>query len=668
MPLKINAKTITGIIGEKLSSKKDLCSDVHLLAGVIGEMAHANITASGGSAFRQHLLTAITKGISAGNRLLDDECAGALDVSAINALERFAVLHFTSVQRSFLRGLESVVGTIDFDADGRPPEAAPRTQGSRNLQHDIQRAIELVLNLDVPYTLSVNPSSQLGMYFKELVGIISGIIGILKGGWANSSSLNASIEIAMADYASWSSDGTAAAARVKSYLNYEQQQISRSIVSDDVQGLSVALQDWLRANTAMSDHKKEMWRAYRRTLSELPDGKDTMFAENFGVRKVFVQPLATYRVAGVKNDYETPIVADVAGLIGTLISDRTEGDDLILLAGGPGSGKSTLCRILASELAANENVHPVFLRLRRLQESHDIRGFIETELQGMGLIDKVSDLASVPNLVLILDGFDELVMASRAKLREFFNALKEDLSTGPLRHAKAIVSGRDTLFPSGAGLPMGAHLVSLQPFDTSRIAAWGSKWRDQHTQETAQSFYPETLVSQKKTPGLKPSPLEHLVSWPLTLHLVARAHTSGSIALDLNKADQVDKAVLYRSIVADTAVRQEDQAGGRNRLNPQQMRRFVRAIAWEMYSTGREALDVSEGLPILRSIYPGATESDLSELADVTIVNQPELTKGEETGFEFVHKSFSEYFAAETIANKIEEVCFKVVEWGAEEK
>jgi hypothetical protein len=131
---------------------------------------------------------------------------------------------------------------------------------------------------------------------------------------------------------------------------------------------------------------------------------------------------------------------------------------------------------------------------------------------------------------------------------------------------------------------------------------------------------------------------------------------------------QFEKAVLYRSIVADTALRQEHQAGGRGRLDPAQMRQFVRAIAWEMYSSGREALDVSEGLPILRSILPGATDADLAELADVTIVNQPELTKGEETGFEFVHKSFSEYFAAEQIAIGIERACFQSEQWGADEK
>jgi hypothetical protein len=87
----------------------------------------------------------------------------------------------------------------------------------------------------------------------------------------------------------------------------------------------------------------------------------------------------------------------------------------------------------------------------------------------------LADLGTVPNIVLILDGFDELVMASRSKLREFFNALKEDLSTGPLRRAKAIISGRDTLFPNGVGLPIGAHVISLVPFDRERIAAWGEK-------------------------------------------------------------------------------------------------------------------------------------------------------------------------------------------------
>lgn len=660
MPLRINATSIVGIVDEKLP-KNDFSRDVHRLVDVLRNIIKID-PATTSVDFQRGILGEITAGVSASNRLLDDFLGSAIYVSAINALERFAILHYVSVQRAFLKGLEEAVVAIKFDP--KVQDAPIRPEKARLPHHDLHRAVEHCLSVDVPYTLTINPASQLGDYYLEQFRSVANMLGHVLSGWKSPREFSSSIELAMTEYKNWASCGSVAVRSVTSYLNYEQQSAPRTVVNDDVHGISVALHDWLRANTDMSQRKKEMWQAYRRTLSELPDGKDTMFDENFGVRKVFVQPLASYQVAGVKHRSEPPIITDVAGLVGTLISDRTEGEDLILLAGGPGSGKSTLCRILASELAANDNVHPVFLRLRRLQESSDIRGFIESQLQALGLIDRVADLALVPNLVLILDGFDELVMASRTKLREFFNALKEDLSTGPLRHAKAIVSGRDTLFPNGNGLPMGAHLISLQPFDRNRIAAWSKKWRDQHELNTAQNFFPETLVAEQGGRGRTSSPLEHLVSWPLTLHLVARAHTSGSINLDPKKADQVEKAVLYKSIVADTALRQDDQTGGRNRLTPDQMRRFVRAIAWEMYSTGREALDVTEGLPILRSILPGATESDLSELADVTIVNQPELTKGEETGFEFVHKSFSEYFAAETIATRIEEACFKVAEWG----
>lgn len=667
MPFRVNPQTIIGIVDEKLTNKPELRTDARTLAAVMQTVAHIDPADCDSASFKRHLQEAVVAAISAAGRLLDDASVSALQASSITPLDRFAVLHFASVQRAVLRGLESVVGKIDYETEKAGAESGFRSPNPRSLYEEIRRTTDLVMGFDVPYTLAVNPASQLGSYYGEQVRAFSALIGLLRGGWRGGGEFSKSIELAMREYSAWASSRTSAAEAVRSYLNYEQQQAQRNIIADDVRGLSVALQNWLHANDTLSERRKQKWQAYRETLSKLPDEKSTMFDESFGVRKVFVQPVATYKVAGVKGTSDAP-VADVAGLIGTLISDRIQGDDLILLAGGPGSGKSTLCRVLAAELAANEEVHPVFLRLRRLQESHDVRGFIETHLQSLGLIDRVADLASVSNLVLILDGFDELVMASRTKLREFFNALQEDLSTGPLRHAKAIVSGRDTLFPNGQGLPTGAHVISLQPFDRSRIAAWGAKWREQHSRDTAKSFYPENLVSQDRSQGQKSSPLEHLVSWPLTLHLVARAHTSGSINLKPDNADQVEKAVLYRSIVADTALRQDQQAGGRGRLNPQQMRKFVQAIAWEMYSTGREALDVSEGLPILRSILPGATESDLTELAEITIVNQPELTKGEETGFEFVHKSFSEYFAAETIATKIEEACFRVLQWGGEDE
>ena len=62
--------------------------------------------------------------------------------------------------------------------------------------------------------------------------------------------------------------------------------------------------------------------------------------------------------------------------------------------------------------------------------------FIEESLHRIGVINRLSDLREIPNLVLVLDGFDELVMASRSRLRQFFNMLRDEHSAGPLRTAK----------------------------------------------------------------------------------------------------------------------------------------------------------------------------------------------------------------------------------------
>ena len=111
-------------------------------------------------------------------------------------------------------------------------------------------------------------------------------------------------------------------------------------------------------------------------------------------------------------------------------------------------------------------------------------------------------------------------MASRARLREFFRGLKDDMASAPLRKAKAIVSGRDTLFPNGQGLPTGAHVVSLLPFDKKRIEAWGQKWRELHPGKKMAKFMPENFISEHaESKGRSIPPLHHLVSWPLTLHL-----------------------------------------------------------------------------------------------------------------------------------------------------
>ena len=177
---------------------------------------------------------------------------------------------------------------------------------------------------------------------------------------------------------------------------------------EGIPALGEPLKAWLSTAVAPVNARKEAWTAYRDYLERLPDQSETMFNENFGVRSVFQPPIIAYHVNGREHAHGEPyLVEDVGLLLGGLISDRVSGEDLIILSGGPGSGKSTFCRVLASQLAAMPEMHPVFLRLRRAKEGTDVRAVIEESMQRRGLIDRLNDLRQLSNLILILDGFDE---------------------------------------------------------------------------------------------------------------------------------------------------------------------------------------------------------------------------------------------------------------------
>jgi len=609
------------------------------------------------------ILAELNKSISAGEKIFADDAQSTIKSAGEGAFDRFALNYFTSTLVCLLK----VIAQKISNSCGYLEDADQSTEKDENVEL-IVKSLDNIASVELQFSFGADPSTYAKEFHTSLLYAFKSLLENVKLNWCNKHKTREEVlDLASGEFNAWINSQVESAVHVRAYLNYDQQVAQQGKILEEVKGVTTALGDWISPSVELAKRKQKAWTTYREYLSGLPDEKITMFDEKFGVRKVFVQPEATYRVAGTKSKHETD-VHDVAAMLGTLLSNRTEGDDLILLCGGPGSGKSTFCRFLASELSRYELIHPIFLRLRRMEDTKAVIPFLEENLQREGVVNKIADLAEIPNVVLILDGFDELVMASRTRLREFFNALKEDLSSAPLRSAKVIVSGRDTLFPSGAGLPTGAHVVSLLPFDSGRVERWGKKWRSLHKTGKGKSFKPEEFVSKEgKGKRKKPAPLEHLVSWPLTLHLVARAHTSGSIEVDASKSHQIAKAILYRSIVADSALRQSEQSSGRGRLDANLMRKFVRAIAWEMYRKGKEALELTEGLPILREIFADADESTLAELSDVTIVNQPELTKGEETGFEFVHKSFSEYFVAEKIATSLEKVSFKAQEWGVDD-
>jgi hypothetical protein len=136
---------------------------------------------------------------------------------------------------------------------------------------------------------------------------------------------------------------------------------------------------------------------------------------------------------------------------------------------------------------------------------------------------------------------------------------------------------------------------------------------------------------------------------------------------ELRRADNLN-ADLGRKRFAARGVRGvEDPIRLRELIPTNAMREFLRALAWRMYEEGRDSMDPTEVLPFLQTFFPGRNEAELAELAEVAVVNSPEITKGEQTGFEFVHKSFAEYLTAEEVAITVERVTFEAPEFGTEQ-
>lgn len=576
--------------------------------------------------------------------------------------ERFHLLLYTTCQRCYLEAVASVLDAAkpeELVAEHKDKSLKPAK--SRQIREVIQSRVAAIEDGEIQYSFGLDPVDTkmplYAVYGEWLLAALSlyGAFGpkceeiVTKVDRQARKRLHHAL-----------SEDKPAARWLRDYLLLEYQAVAPRIASD-LAAVRKTLDSWTDPVSAGKERQAGAWKRYREMLQGLLDDKETMYNEDFGVRKVFVVPHIAYHVVGACPPHGEPHeVPDLGSLLGALVSKRVSGEDLIILCGGPGSGKSTLCRALAGELAKNEAVHPVFLKLRRCKEGSDISTFLEDTLTKHGVITRLAELQEVPNLVLILDGFDELVMASRQRLRHFFNTLLDDLRTGPLRTAKAIVSGRDTLFPNGEGLPRASHILALLPFDKRRVVRWGLKWRNAHQDQEGGDFRAEVFYDEKPAGGKVPA-LHHLVTWPLTLHLVARVHAAGRLDITKRGVEHLQKAYLYRSILVETARRQQEK-GIERRLDEKQLREFIRSLAWEMYMRSTDSMDPEEVIPLIRHFYPSATEADLQEIADMAVVNAPELQKGEDTAFEFVHKSFGEYLVAECLARAMEEVAYKIRE------
>ncbi|MCB9959014.1 MAG: pentapeptide repeat-containing protein [Rhodospirillaceae bacterium] len=440
------------------------------------------------------------------------------------------------------------------------------------------------------------------------------------------------------------------------------------------------------------------WARYRRWLIEQVD--QPVFAEPFSLRQIYVPLRAWYEEADAKNPKgivrrysdedraeNRKIVVDLRERVHAWwTSAASQSDAILLVSGGPGSGKSSFARMFAAELSQDDpKARILFLPLQRMYLRE------RTLTDAMGDILTATDRSSWEHFrdnpvsakdfpdtdrrtLLIFDGLDELTKPgdkADEQTRAFIDDLRHSLdrwNEGKIR-VLALVTGRTPTIQ--------AHADSLKVTLQHRL----NVLRFHVTDEEQDSYFdPEKRLAQDQrqtwwkcyhrlTRGtddglpeaLDQDKFQDLTAEPLLNYLVAASGFRGSESGNRNE--------LYATLFEDVAQRrhaqetaERERAGDSTALAPyheykddfdQIMEAFATA-AWR--GDGRTAH--------LKDVLDACSQTVKERLDEflavkgghhrliATFYMQMDRS-GREDAFEFTHKSLSEYLTARRLVREI---------------
>lgn len=438
---------------------------------------------------------------------------------------------------------------------------------------------------------------------------------------------------------------------IYNYMQFAELIQTRTALDNLQEQVKLALKGFVVSEAIARDEAD--WTAYRAYLKDLPN--DKIFGSNFGIEKIYVLPRYHYYRSGtLKNKdiaKETPLpLRDNLHIhLSHLISTRIRRDNLTFILGDPGVGKTSLTRMYGSYLAEMPEMHPVVIPLKHLDPDKDLTDEIEEYLRRSSLAEAVDNLYHKSNLVIILDAFDELAKITKDRMLHFFRKLEQFARHGKYLNASLIVTGRHTLFDRDDPIiPAGSHVIMLEPFDKAEIKEWCDKWNA----VTSQNFDGLKFWMDDTETDIRRRNLHELARQPLLLYLLAVLERD-SVPIDPKEA-AISPASVYRHIVVWSMKRHaelRDQGDG-NTICANDLRQALRIAGFLTFSTNKREVDIEDLQKELEKIgilLDGVIKKREAEQTFLAMA----FDKASASTWEFKHKSFGEYFAAEYIAEHL---------------
>jgi len=397
------------------------------------------------------------------------------------------------------------------------------------------------------------------------------------------------------------------------------------------------------------------------------------------VRDGFVEPSFHYAVADDRSRpsdegwwSEQPEHSSLVEYLASYLAGPDGARRPLLLLGHPGAGKSLLTEVLAAQLP-EDAFAVVRVPLRSVNPDDDLTLQVTKELQRAlqrpnadldelrqecGACGSCPDPGSCPHrchLVVLLDGFDELVQATGVTQSAYLSKVEEfQKRARTLGTPTSVIVTSRTVVADRAEIATDTPMIKLREFDRPRIERWLGAWNAAHA--GIASFVPLEIDEMTAS-----DEIAELTGQPLLLLMLA-VYLAELGTNQLGGAD-LTQSELYQRILDRFITRQitEKTAPGASeaeqKLLQRQRRRQLQYAAIGMFNRGRQHITDTELNADLAALDPPAATSAAIQplsaadrvLGEFMFVHNPRADREQRSAYEFLHATFGEFLVAELV-------------------
>ena len=427
------------------------------------------------------------------------------------------------------------------------------------------------------------------------------------------------------------------------------------------------------------------WLHYRAWLQKQID--EPIFWETFSLKQIYVPLRGLYeeeKKATTDTDYHREpsckrIVIKLQEQLETWLEAAKSDDAIRLLTGGPGSGKSSFCKVFAAQQARLEK-QVLYIPLHRLSFSTDLVTAVQTFVQHDGFLPEnpLEPRDQDLKLLIIFDGLDELSMQGKIAqevAHNFINEVREQVKSFNQNKTRlqVLISGRDVVVQSNKNnFKKPQQIITILPYwvgnsdnfsdvDNLLKVDQRDQWWQQYGQAKGKNY-------AQLPPELSGENLQEITAQPLLNYLIALTFERGEVQF----SQETNLNNIYENLLKAVYERgYEKNSPGHRAIEGITEKDFVLILmeialsCWHgngRTTTVREIEEHCEnnGLKNLLKNFQDSFKSDsqgsITRLLTAFYFRESGDLRGSEKTFEFTHKSFGEYLTARRIVDRVKQI------------